>query len=72
MTGRAYMVEVLIQEMNELFNKQVNAQKESLKNYRSSRRLPQAHGKLCDENESRIRRKKRWAPKKFLIEGKSL
>ena len=35
--------------MNELFDKQVNAQKE--KNFRGSRKLPQAHEKVCDENE---------------------
>ena len=38
--------------MNELFDKEVNAQKESLKKYfRGSRKLPHAHEKVCDENE---------------------
>ena len=37
----------------ELLDKQVNAQKESLKNtFRGSRKLPQAHKKVCDENET--------------------
>ena len=31
MTDRAYMGEVLTQEMSELFDKEVNAQKENLK-----------------------------------------
>ena len=45
--------------MNELFDKKVNAQKESLKNIlRGSHQLPQAHEKVCDENESRIRKKR--------------
>ena len=40
--------------MSELSNKQVNAQKESLiKNFRGSHRLPQAHEKVCNENERR-------------------
>ena len=61
MTGRAYMGEVLIKvwlkSISELLHKQVNAQKESLKNnFRGSHKLPQAHEKVCDENESRIRR----------------
>ena len=37
--------------MSELFDKQVNAQKE--KNFRGSRKLPQAHEKVCDENETK-------------------
>ena len=38
--------------MSELFDKEVNAQKESLKkNFRGSRKLPHAHEKVCDENE---------------------
>ena len=35
--------------MSELFDKEVNAQKENLKKYfRGSRKLPQAHKKVCD------------------------
>ena len=50
--------------MNELFDIQVNAQKE--KGIRGSRKLPQAHEKVCDENErnkqtNKQRRKKRRA-----------
>ena len=52
--------------MNELFDKEVNAQKESLN---GSRKLPQAHKKVCDENE---RKKKQRAPKICLMEGRSL
>ena len=37
--------------MNELFDIQVNAQKE--KGIRGSRKLPQAHEKVRDENERR-------------------
>ena len=55
--------------MSELFDKQVNAQKENLKKYfRGSRKLPQAHERVCDENESRIR-KKRHA-RKNVIDGR--
>ena len=44
--------------MNELFDKEVNAQKESLKkNFRGSRKLPHAHEKVCDENERNERNK---------------
>ena len=60
--------------MSELFDKEVNAQKESLKkNFRGSRELPHAHERGCDENERNKQiRKKRWAPKIFLMEGGSL
>ena len=38
--------------MSEVLDKQVNAQKENLKKYfRGSCKLPQAHEKVCDENE---------------------
>ena len=42
--------------MNELFDIQVNAQKE--KGIRGSRKLPQAHEKVCDENERKKERNK--------------
>ena len=45
------------------FDKGVNAQKESLKKiFQGSRKLPQGHEKVCDENETR---KKTRAPKIF-------
>ena len=51
--------------MSELFDKEVNAQKESLKKYfRGSRKLPQAHEKVCYENVTKKQRKKRRARKK--------
>ena len=53
--------------MSELFDKEVNAQKESLKKYfRGSRKLPKAHEKVCDENETNkeTKKKKRRARKK--------
>ena len=37
--------------MSQLFDIEVNAQKESLKNFRGSRKLLHAHEKVCDENE---------------------
>ena len=45
--------------MSELTDKQVNAQKESLKNiyFRGSSKHLQAHKKVCDENESRNKEK---------------
>ena len=61
--------------MSELFDKEMNAQKESLKkNFRGSRKLPHAHEKVCDENErnKQIRKQKRRAPKIFLWSGRSL
>ena len=46
--------------MSELFDKEVNAQKESLKkNFRGSRKLPYAHEKACDENERNKQRNKK-------------
>ena len=57
------------QEMNELLDKQVNAQKEKI--FRGSHRLPQAHEKVCDENESRIR-KKDARVKMLFMEGSPL
>ena len=53
--------------MSELLDKQVNAQKEKI--FRGSRKLPQAHEKVCDENESRIRKKKRCV-RKNVIHGR--
>ena len=48
--------------MSELFDKEVNAQKESLKkNFRGSHKLPHAHEKVCDENERKKQEKKRRA-----------
>ena len=45
--------------MCELFDKQSEYIKESLeKNFWGSRKLPQAHEKVCDENRSRIRKKR--------------
>ena len=45
--------------MSELFDKEVNAQKESLKkNFQGSRKLPHAHEKVCDENERNKQEKK--------------
>ena len=53
--------------MSELFDKQVNAQEE--KSFRGSRKLLQAHKKVCDENESRGIRKKRRA-RKNVVDGR--
>ena len=45
--------------MSELFDEEVNAQKESLKKYfRGSRKLPHAHKKVCNENETKKQRNK--------------
>ena len=43
----------------------MNAQKESLKKLLEFTQTPASPRKVCDENESRIRRKKRRAPKIF-------
>ena len=62
--------------MSELVDKQVNVQKESLKKTsRVHAKLPQAHEKVCDENERKKQRnkeKKRRAPKIFFDGGRSL
>ena len=42
--------------MSELFDKEVNAQKEI---FRGSRKLPQAHEKVCDENETNKQTRKK-------------
>ena len=53
--------------MSELVDKQVNVQKESLKKTSGIYpKLPQAHEKVCDENE-RNKEKKRRAPKIFFV-----
>ena len=54
--------------MTELVDKQVNVQKESSKKTsRVHAKLPQAHKKVCDENErnKQIKKKKQRAPKYF-------
>ena len=49
--------------MSELFDKEVNAQKENLKKcFQGSRKLHKPTIKVCDENETR---KKRRTPKIF-------
>ena len=53
------------QEMSELLDKQENAQKE--KNFGGSRKLPQAHEKVCDENETK---KQKRRVRKNVIEGR--
>ena len=58
--------------MSELFDKEMNAQKESLKkNFWGSCKLPHAHEKGCDENErnKQIRKKNDACVKMFLMEG---
>ena len=54
MTGRAYIGELLTQVWL-IFDKEVNAQKESLK---KTCKLPYAHEKVCDENERNKQTKK--------------
>ena len=61
--------------MSELVDKQVNVQKESLKKTSGIHaKLPQAHEKVCDENETnkQTKKKKRRAPKILLMTGRSL
>ena len=65
--------------MSELVDKQVNVQKESLKKTSGVHaKLPQAHEKVCDENERKkqtnkeTKKKKRRAPKILLMTGRSL
>ena len=51
LVARACIREVLIQVWSELLDKQVNAQKEFKKSFQVSRKLSQAHEKVCNENE---------------------
>ena len=67
------------EEMSELVDKQVNVQKESLKKTSGVHaKLPQAHEKVCDENErnkqrnKETKKKKRRVPKILLMTGRSL
>ena len=77
MTGRAYIEEVLIlvwlkSIKSKLLDKQVNAQKESLKKYfQGLHKLLQAHEKLCNENE-RIKQEKKMCINMLLMEGSTL
>ena len=60
--------------MSELLDKQVNAQKESLKKYfRGLCKLPQAHEKVCDENERNTEtNKEKQSMPKNVIHGRKL
>ena len=53
--------------MSELFDKQVNEQKE--KNFWGSRKLPQTHKKGCDENERNKETNKKKRHTWLLMEG---
>ena len=55
-----------IREMSELFDKQVNAQKEKLPGFK----LPQAHEKVCDEIMKMKERKKKRRACKNVIDGR--
>ena len=56
--------------MSELFDKEVNAQKESLKKYFRGL-LRHAHKKVCDESETK-KKKNDARVKMFLVEGSPL
>ena len=56
--------------MSELLDKQVHAQEE--KSFRGSRKLPQAHEKVCDENETKKQEKIDARIKMLFIEGSLL
>ena len=45
--------------MSELLDKQMNAQKNLKKYFQGSRELPQAHEKVCDENENKVKNDER-------------
>ena len=55
--------------MSELLDKQVHAQEE--KNFRDSHKLPQAHEKVCDENETK-KQENDARVKMLFIEGSPL
>ena len=54
--------------MSELLDKQMHAQEE--KNFRGSRKLPQAHEKVCDESETKKQEKN--DTRKNYIHGRKL
>ena len=57
--------------MSELFDKQMNAQKEN--NFQGSRKLLQTYKKVCDENErNKQTRKNGTRVKMLLMEGSTL
>ena len=56
--------------MSELLDKKVHAQEE--KNFRGSRKLPQAHEKVCDENETKKQEKNDAHVKIIFMEGSPL
>ena len=56
--------------MSELLDKQVNAQEE--KNFWGSRKLPQDHKKVCDENETKKQEKNNARVKIIFMDGSSL
>ena len=56
------------QEMCELLDKQVNAQKE--KKLPGSHKLPQVHEKMCDENERNKQVRKKRCTLKNVIDGR--
>ena len=56
-TGRAYMGEVLIQVWGVIRQTSECTKREFEKYFQGSRELPQAHEKVCDENESRNKQK---------------
>ena len=57
--------------MSELFDKEVNTQKESLKKYfRGSLKLPQAHEKVCDKNKINKQTKKKQHARKNVFDGR--
>ena len=53
--------------VSELLDKQVNAQK----NFQGSHKLPQAHKKVCDENDRKKQRnRKKQLARKNIIDGR--
>ena len=56
--------------MSELLDKLVHAQKE--KNFQGSCKLPQAHEKVCDENETKKQEKNDVRVKMLFMEGSPL
>ena len=56
--------------MSELLDKQVNAQKEKI--FRGSRKLPQAHEKVCNEMKVKELEKNNVRVKMLFMEGSPL
>ena len=68
------LIKIWLKSISELLHKQMNAQKEFEKTsgvHTSSRKPPQAHKKVWDENERVLETKKKRRTHKNVLDGRS-